>query len=119
MAPDGTDWFLTAEQRGNPGTAIDAGRAPRAWTTGNDATVLVDGDEYLGCLRQALETARNGDRILLAGLEMDADLDLGDGLRLGGLLRALLVRAASRYAASSGDRTRTTPPGGISSSRAS
>jgi phosphatidylserine/phosphatidylglycerophosphate/cardiolipin synthase-like enzyme len=92
MDPDATDWFLLADQRGNPATAIDAGRAPRAWTTGNHAEVLVDGDAYLRCLQQTLETARRGDRLLLAGLEMDADLLLGGGVRLGGLLAALLAR---------------------------
>ncbi len=92
MDPDGTEWFLAAEQRGNPATTIDAGREPRAWTTGNHAQVLIDGAAYLTCLRQTLETARGGDRVLLAGLEMDADLDLGAGFRLGGLLAALLAR---------------------------
>ena len=56
MDPDGTEWFLAAEQRGNPATTIDAGREPRAWTTGNHAQVLIDGAAYLPCLRQTLET---------------------------------------------------------------
>jgi phosphatidylserine/phosphatidylglycerophosphate/cardiolipin synthase-like enzyme len=92
---DATDWFLVAEQRGNASTRIDVGRAPEAWTTGNHAEVLIDGDAYLRCLRQALATARSGDRILLAGLEMDADLDLGDGVQLGALLAQLLSRGVT------------------------
>ena len=95
MSPDATDWFLLADQRGNPATGIDAGRAPRAWTNGNAAAVLIDGAAYFHALRTCLATARAGDRVLLAGLEVDADLDLGDGVRLGGLLVELLRRGVA------------------------
>jgi phosphatidylserine/phosphatidylglycerophosphate/cardiolipin synthase-like enzyme len=95
MGADATDWFLPAAQRGNASTRIDTGRAPQAWTTGNHAEVLIDGAAYLRCLRETLATARPGDRILLAGLEVDADLDLGDGVRLGGLLAQLLSRGVA------------------------
>ena len=95
MPPTATDWFLAAEQRGNASTRIDAGRGSEAWTTGNAAEVLIDGAAYFDCLRRCLATARRGDRVLLAGLEMDADLDLGGGVRLGGLLVELLRRGVA------------------------
>ena len=57
MTGTATDWFLTAEQRGNPASRIDAGRGSRAWTTGNAAEVLIDGVEYFAALRRALASA--------------------------------------------------------------
>ena len=95
MASPATDWFLTAEQRGNPASRIDTGRGETAWTTGNAAEVHVDGVAYFDALRQRLASARPGDRILVAGLEADADLDLGAGVRLAPLLVELLRRGVS------------------------
>ncbi|HEX6678859.1 MAG TPA: hypothetical protein VF486_28050 [Actinomycetes bacterium] len=38
------DWLLSAAERGNPATAIDAGHdGGRAWTVGNLVQVHVDG----------------------------------------------------------------------------
>src|SRR3954452_2570331 len=95
MASPATDWFLTAEQRGNPASRLDAGRGAIAWTTGNAADVHVDGVAYFDALRRQLASARPGDDILVAGLETDADLDLGDGVLLGPLLVELLRRGVS------------------------
>src|SRR4051794_41873120 len=81
MASPATDWFLTAEQRGNPASRIDAGRGAIAWTTGNGVEVHVDGVAYFDALRHRLVSARSRDRILVAGLEADAHLDLGAGGR--------------------------------------
>ena len=40
-------WFLTADERGNPGTVIDRRRGDdRAWTGGNMVSPLVHGAEY-------------------------------------------------------------------------
>ena len=95
MTGTATDWFLTAEQRGNPASRIDAGRGSRAWTTGNAAEVLIDGVEYFAALRRALASAREADTVLIAGPEADADLDLGEGVHLGDLLVELLRRGVS------------------------
>src|SRR4051794_8386606 len=95
MASPATDWFLTAEQRGNPASRIDAGRGAISWTTGNGVEVHVDGVAYFDALRHRLVSARSGDRILVAGLEADADLDLGAGVRLAPLLVELLRRGVS------------------------
>ena len=44
-------WLLTADERGNPATAIDAERGNgQAWTAGNHVTVHVDG-AYCACLQ--------------------------------------------------------------------
>jgi phosphatidylserine/phosphatidylglycerophosphate/cardiolipin synthase-like enzyme len=110
MPPSPEDWFLPAGERGNPDTAIDAGRNGRTWTASNALEVLVDGHEYFRCLRATLDTAVAGDTVLLAGLEMDADQRLDpDGTALGPLLvrllrdgvavRALLWRSHPSYTA--------------------
>jgi hypothetical protein len=45
--PDAAAWLLTAAERGNPATAIDAARTGgRAWTAGNLVRVHVDGAAY-------------------------------------------------------------------------
>jgi phosphatidylserine/phosphatidylglycerophosphate/cardiolipin synthase-like enzyme len=94
-SPAATDWFLTAQDRGNPATTIDVGRA-EAWTAGNAAEVLVDGDAYLRRLHAVLLSARAGDTVLLAGLEMDADQRLTDeDTTLGAVLVTLLGRGVA------------------------
>ena len=48
-------WFLTAPERGNPHTEIDAYKdADRGWTTGNRATALVHGATYFARLYEEL-----------------------------------------------------------------
>jgi hypothetical protein len=48
-------WLLTADERGNPATAIDAEhRDGEAWTAGNRVMVHVDGAAYFGRLHQLL-----------------------------------------------------------------
>ena len=48
-------WLLTADERGNPATAIDLERGDgSAWTTGNRVTVHVDGAAYFGRLHELL-----------------------------------------------------------------
>lgn len=67
-------WFLTAAERGNPATRLDADRPDgRAWTTGNQVTPLVDGAEYFARLHAVLEATSEGDLVLLAGWQIDGD----------------------------------------------
>jgi hypothetical protein len=48
-------WLLTADERGNPATAIDAEhRDGEAWTAGNRVMVHVDGAADFGRLHQLL-----------------------------------------------------------------
>jgi hypothetical protein len=55
-SPDAaTVWLLTADERGNPATAIDAERGDgQTWTAGNRVTVHVYGAAYFGRLHQLL-----------------------------------------------------------------
>ena len=60
-----TTWFLTATERGNPATRIDAateaGREPRAWSHGNHAQPLIHGAAYFRVLHDAIEHASDED----------------------------------------------------------
>jgi len=48
------DWFLTADERGNPWTRIDRGASAAGWSAGNRVEVLVDGAEYFSRLYEVL-----------------------------------------------------------------
>ena len=55
------DWMLTANERGNPDTAIDARHADGAgWTEGNDVVPLPHGKTYFELLLKVIDgtTAR-------------------------------------------------------------
>src|SRR5215207_9432425 len=53
--PDAAAWLLTAAERGNQATAIDAQRSDRrAWTVGNRVTAHIDGAAYFVRLYQLL-----------------------------------------------------------------
>jgi hypothetical protein len=55
-------WLLTADERGNPATAIDFERGDgQAWTAGNHVTVHVDGAAYFGRLHELLSELGAGD----------------------------------------------------------
>ncbi len=60
--PGGAEaWLLTADERGNPATAIDAEHGDgRAWTAGNHVTVHVDGAAYFTRLHQLLSALEAG-----------------------------------------------------------
>ena len=60
-------WFLTAEERGNPGTGIDrrGGGPGVAYSDGNDVRVLIHGAEYYARLYAALCRLRRGEWIAL------------------------------------------------------
>ena len=66
-------WLLTAEERGNPATALDRRRDGAACTAGNSVDVLIDGEEYFRELYRALAATTAGDVVLFTGLEGHAD----------------------------------------------
>lgn len=92
------DWFLTAAERGNDATRI------QAWTTGNTARPLLHGRTYFSALADTLADTAQGDLVLLAGWRADSDeLLTEDGptvaeafagaARRGSLVRGLLWRS--------------------------
>lgn len=89
-----SDWFLTAEERGNAATRIDAGKpGVEAWTEGNEVTALVHGTSYFGALADELTALRAGDEVHFTDWRGDADERLrGDGPRVGALLAELVRR---------------------------
>jgi phosphatidylserine/phosphatidylglycerophosphate/cardiolipin synthase-like enzyme len=101
------DWLLTADERGNPATAIDAKHADRlAWTAGNLVTVHVDGAAYFARLHQLLSELDVGDWVYLTDWRIDATRQLaGPGSELG----PLLVRLARRGVAIRGLLWRSHP----------
>jgi phosphatidylserine/phosphatidylglycerophosphate/cardiolipin synthase-like enzyme len=96
--PDVTaDWLLTASERGNPATTIDADREDgRAWTVGNRVRVHVDGAAYFARLHQLLSGLGTGDWIYLTDWRIDATRQLaGPGSELGPLLARLARRGVA------------------------
>ena len=90
-------WLLTADERGNPGTAIDLERGDgQAWSAGNRVTVHVDGAAYFGRLHQLLSALDVGDWVYLTDWRIDATRQLaGPGSELGPLLAALARRGVA------------------------
>jgi phosphatidylserine/phosphatidylglycerophosphate/cardiolipin synthase-like enzyme len=71
---DPSDWLLTASERDNPDTALDAHHdGDQAWSTGNLVTPLVHGATYFPRLHAALEATRAGDLVLFTDWQGDAD----------------------------------------------
>jgi phosphatidylserine/phosphatidylglycerophosphate/cardiolipin synthase-like enzyme len=98
VAPDGAvNWLLTADERGNPATAIDAEHADGlAWTAGNLVTVHVDGAAYFARLHQLLSGLAAGDWVYLTDWRIDATRQLaGPGSELGPLLARLARRGVA------------------------
>src|SRR5205823_9422592 len=88
-----SDWFLSAAERGNPSTVIDAGREPAAWTVGNRVEPLIHGADYFARLAACTAEARDGDELFVADWRGDEDELLGpEGPRLGDLLAAAARR---------------------------
>ncbi|MDD7966183.1 phosphatase domain-containing protein [Actinomycetospora lemnae] len=71
-APAIEDWFLTAEERGNPATRL------RPWTEGNAVRLRVHGSAYYAALAARLAGTGAGDLVLVAGWRGDGDQALGD-----------------------------------------
>jgi hypothetical protein len=91
------DWLLTAGERGNPATTIDADRQDgRAWTVSNRVSVHVDGAAYFARLHQLLSGLGPGDWVYLTDWRIDATRQLvGPGSELGPLLARLARRGVA------------------------
>jgi phosphatidylserine/phosphatidylglycerophosphate/cardiolipin synthase-like enzyme len=69
-----SDWFLTAEERGNRATGIDGD-----WTEGNSVRMLVHGAVYFRRLYEELCALSAGDRVYFTDWRGDADELLYEG----------------------------------------
>jgi hypothetical protein len=59
-----SEWFLSAEERGNPSSAIDHGGEPNtAWTVGNRVEPLIHGAMYFSRLVGCLSALSAGDEV--------------------------------------------------------
>ena len=89
------DWYLTADERGNPSTRLDR-RHPdgRSWTEGNLVTPLVHGRTYFAALVERVSQMRGGDLLLFVDWRGDPDQRL-TGER-GSEVAALFADAARR-----------------------
>jgi phosphatidylserine/phosphatidylglycerophosphate/cardiolipin synthase-like enzyme len=99
------EWFLTAEERGNDATDIDA---DGPWIEGNQVRPLVHGATYFQRLYDELRVLRSGDRVYFTDWRGDPDQALvEDGPSVGSVLcelarggvevRALLWRSHSDH----------------------
>jgi len=86
-------WFLSGSERGNPWSRVDARRAPRAWSTGNDVRSLVHGAAYFGALTESVAAAGPGDLVLFTDWRGDPDERLAEN---GRTVSELLCTAARR-----------------------
>jgi phosphatidylserine/phosphatidylglycerophosphate/cardiolipin synthase-like enzyme len=68
------EWFLLAEERGNPATILDA-RHPdgTAWSTGNSVRPLIHGATYFTELLAAIRRAEAGDLLMFTDWRGDPD----------------------------------------------
>jgi hypothetical protein len=103
VQPD--DWFLTAEERGNPSTGLDRRRGDgKAWTDGNRVRVLIHGAEYFPNLYETVCTLENGDWVHFTDWEGDPDERLaGPGTEVSRVFPEL-VRRGIHVRGLSGDR---------------
>ena len=99
------DWFLTADERGNPATVLDARHGGVAWSSGNDVRPLVHGACYFARLLELVQELRAQDLLLFTDWRGDPDERLdaagehqvarvfADAARRGVLVRGLLWRS--------------------------
>lgn len=92
-ASDGTgggrvsDWFLSAEERGNPHTSL------KPWTEGNAVRPLIDGRSYYDALLPAIRRMRRGDLLMFTDWRGDPDQRLdGSGTEISKVLCAAARR---------------------------
>jgi phosphatidylserine/phosphatidylglycerophosphate/cardiolipin synthase-like enzyme len=92
------DWFLTASERGNEATELDARHeGSEAWTVGNRVEALIHGATYFRRLCEVIESTAAGDVILFTDWRGDPDERLADDLDVASALdaaarRGVLVR---------------------------
>src|SRR3954470_21601319 len=88
-----SDWFLTAEERGNRWARIDRGASALGWSTGNREEVLVDGANFFRRLYEVLTSLRADDWVHFTDWEGDPDERLaGPGTELAVVLEGLAAR---------------------------
>jgi phosphatidylserine/phosphatidylglycerophosphate/cardiolipin synthase-like enzyme len=87
------DWFLTAEERGNPDSSIPT------WCAGNTAEPLIHGKTYFDRLVREVETLRAGDQLFFTDWRGDPDERMRDD---GPTITALFAAAARRGVAVKG-----------------
>jgi phosphatidylserine/phosphatidylglycerophosphate/cardiolipin synthase-like enzyme len=90
-------WLLTARERGNPATRLDAGHADgAAWSDGNLVRPLIHGAVYFAELVACMREMRDGDLLLFTDWRGDPD-ELLDGTEpVTGKVAQLLCAAARR-----------------------
>jgi len=95
------DWFLTADEMGNPERGLPL------WSTGNAVTALIDGSGYFARLVAAVRDLRAGDCLFFTDWQGDADELLcpegptaaellGDAARRGVVVKGLMWRSHSQ-----------------------
>lgn len=89
-----TEWLLTAGERGNSATRLDARRQDgKAWSEANRAQALVHGSTYFAQLLEAVRALRPGDLLLFTDWRGDRDERLaGPGTEIGTVLREAAER---------------------------
>src|SRR6185437_3887344 len=65
------DWFLSAAERGNDATRLDA--SGTAWSSGNLVRPLIHGSTYFAELVDALRLTREGDTVMFVDWRGDPD----------------------------------------------
>src|SRR5690349_9508710 len=81
------DWFLSAEERGNPNSSIPT------WCTGNTAEPLIHGKTYFDRLVTEVESLQAGDHLFFTDWRGDPDELMRDG---GPTIAELFAAAAKR-----------------------
>src|SRR6266700_7806482 len=69
----GTDWLLSAGERGNPDTEIDRRHGDVPWTSGNAVQPLVHGATYFAELLRRVQRMRGGDVLMFTDWRGDPD----------------------------------------------
>jgi phosphatidylserine/phosphatidylglycerophosphate/cardiolipin synthase-like enzyme len=88
------DWFLTAAERGNPATRLDARHSgTAAWSAGNEVRPLIHGAAYFAELLARIPALRSGDLLLFTDWRGDPDERLTEA---GPRISELLCAAARR-----------------------
>ena len=93
-SPAVSQWFLTADERGNSSTLLDR-RHPQglAWSTGNQVRALVHGAVYFAELLAAVQRMGRGDLLLFTDWRGDPDERLGGpGTEVGAVFAAAARR---------------------------
>lgn len=90
------DWFLSASERGNPDSSLDASHCGRGWSTGNQARPLVHGARYFAQLCRCLSRVAAGDLVMFTDWQSNADERLTDDPAT--TLSAVLIGALDRGA---------------------